>query len=548
MVQRNDRAMAYDARLAGHFNNLRRETMSRRGLLKGAAAGAAAMGLAGAASPFLPGMSVLAQDENTIVFGLEGDVRGLEPALSYDFTANPVACQISEGLMYFAPDGSLQPLLAESFEQPDGTTFIYKLRSGLTFHDGSAVTSADVLASIARVRDPEVAGPMAWMYDDVSAVAEAVDELTVKITIAAPSALFKYVFGTTAGHVVPAAAIEQYGLDLAYNPIGTGPFKFVSWEQGNEIVLERNDNYWMEGPFVDRFIYKIVPDGTTRVTGMKTGDLSMINSVPPDQVETVKAMENVAWQEVVGYTINYYAFNTTKAPFDNPSVRKAVGMAIPWADIMANIVRDTGVQATSTVPSNMPGSAEGELPQPVTDVEGAKALLAEAGYADGFATQIHVIAPNDIWIPQALAVQQALAEIGIQAEINQLPYADMITLEQAGDWEGMKSSQWGSDFPDAAGMLQPLFLSTSVPPQNNHSRYNNPRVDELLAQQDAELDPAAREAMLKEIQTLIAEDAPVLFFEHFKWYMPISTAFTGYEVGPLWYWDCWGRTLRPAGA
>jgi peptide/nickel transport system substrate-binding protein len=215
---------------------------------------------------------------------------------------------------------------------------------------------------------------------------------------------------------------------------------------------------------------------------------------------------------------------------------------------MANIVRDTGVQATSTVPSNMPGSAEGELPQPVTDVEGAKALLAEAGYADGFATQIHVIAPNDIWIPQALAVQQALAEIGITAEINQLPYADMITLEQAGDWEGMKSSQWGSDFPDAAGMLQPLFLSTSVPPQNNHSRYNNPRVDELLAQQDAELDPAAREAMLKEIQTLIAEDAPVLFFEHFKWYMPISTAFTGYEVGPLWYWDCWGRTLRPAGA
>lgn len=546
---------SFDSKMRGFLHGLRGNAMSRRTMLSGAAATAAAATAAAALGksaiagprPGVAGLTMLAQDATTVVFGLEGDVRGLEPALSYDFTANPVVCQITEGLLVFNPDGTLSPLLAESWEHPDALTYTYTLRDGVTFHNGAPVTADDVLASIARVRDPEVAGPMAWMYDDSGAVAEKVDEKTIKITLERPSALFQYVPATTAGHVVPAAAIEEFGLDFFANPVGTGPFKFVKWDQGSEIQLEKNADYWGEGPFFDNITFKVVEEGTTRVTGLSTGDLNMITAVPPDQIETVKGMENVKFSEIVGYTINCVAMRTDSPPFDDLNVRKAVALAIPWADIMANIVRDTGVQAhNTTVPANMPGSAADTLPEPTYDVEAAKALLAESASPDGFSTKYYVIAPNDIWVPQALAVQQALAELNIDVSIEQLPYADMITLQQAGDYEGMMSFQWGSDFPDAVGNLQPLFSSASFPPQNNHAYYSNPEVDQLLIDQDAEIDPVAREELLKQIQTIIAADQPMLFFEHYKWYMPMSTSLTGYEITPLWYWDCWSRTLAPA--
>ena len=140
----------------------------------------------------------------------------------------------------------MEPLLAETFEQPDALTYVYTLRSGITFHNGDPLTVDDVIASIARVRDPEVAGPMGWMYDPVDTI-EKVDESTLQITLTAPSALYRYVAATTAGHVIPASAIEEFGLDLAINPVGTGPYKFVKYDTGSEIELEKNTEYWQEG-------------------------------------------------------------------------------------------------------------------------------------------------------------------------------------------------------------------------------------------------------------------------------------------------------------
>jgi peptide/nickel transport system substrate-binding protein len=518
--------------------------MTRRGLMK-VGAGVAAAGAVAGGTPFLPGLSVLAQDGGTFTFALEGDVRGLEPALAYDFTANPVVCNISEGLMKGLPDGSMEPLLAESYEHPDALTYIYKIRKGVKFHNGEEMTIEDVLASIERVRDPEVASPMAWFFDPVASV-EATDESTLTITLTEPSALFQFVAMTTAGHVVPKSAIEEYGIDFLRNPIGTGPFKFVQWDAGSEIVLEKFEDYWQEGkPYLDRFIYKIVPEGTTRVAGLKNGEVQAFTQVPPDQIETVMGFENVNWTDVVGYTINYATFRCDQPPFDDVRVRRAVAMAIPYDDIMNAIVKETGVQARqSTVPSNMPGSAEDILEPMPYDLEAARALLAETEYADGFSFDYHVIAPNDVWIPMAVAMQDALKELNIEMNIVQYAYADFITLQQAGDYQGMMNTQWASDFPDASGNLIPLFASWNFPPQNNHSYYSNEEVDALLAQSEEELDAEKRHELLVQAQQIIAEDAPMIFWEHFKWYLPMSANFTGYQISPLWYWDSFGRDLQ----
>jgi peptide/nickel transport system substrate-binding protein len=553
-----DPGREFDRRMASYLAGMRHSWTNRRGFVKLAAgsAGAAALtaalgGPSGATSRrILPGLYLLAQDATTVTFGLEGDVRGLEPALAYDFTANPVVCNISEGLMMFTPDGGLEPLIAESFEQPDELTYIYILRDGVVFSDGSPVTIDDVVVSIARVRDPEVAGPLAWMYDVPEASVERTDDKTITITLATPSALFRYVTATTAGHVIPAAAIEEFGLDLLRNPVGTGPYQLVNWAAGTEIVLEKNPNYWQEGkPYFDRFVYKIVEEGTTRVTGLKNDELNMIASVPPDQVEAVMSFENVNFQQVVGYTINMMALRNDQPPFDDINIRKAVCYATPLQSIMENIVGSTGIQSRNTaVPPNMPGSASEDL-QPIPyDLDKAKELMAASSMPNGFSTKLHVIAPNDVYVPEAIAIQEALREINIDVEIVQYAFADFQTLQQAGDYEGIMNFQWGADFPDAAGNLLPLFLSTSVPPQNNHFYYNNPEVDRLLNESESELDQEVRLGMLREVQKLVSEDQPAIFLEHFKWPLPMSTTLAGYTLSPLWYWDSFGRDLVPADA
>jgi peptide/nickel transport system substrate-binding protein len=544
--------------MASYLSELRQSWTSRRGFLKLAAGSAGATALTAAlggpseaaTKRILPGLYVLAQDATTVTYGLEGDVRGLEPALSYDFTANPVVCNISEGLMMFTPDGGLEPLVAQTFEQPDELTYIYSLRDGVVFSDGSPVTIDDVVASIARVRDPEVAGPLAWMYDVPEASVERTDDKTITITLATPSALFRYVTATTAGHVIPAAAIEEFGLDLLRNPVGTGPYQLVNWAAGSEIVLEKNPNYWQEGkPYFDRFVYKIVEEGTTRITGLKNDELNMVAQLPPDQIEAVMGFENVNFQEVVGFTINMMAMRTDQPPFDDVNIRKAVCFATPLQAMMENIVGITGIQSrNTTVPPNMPGSASEELEPIPYDLDRAKELMAASSMPDGFSTKLNVVAPNDVWVPQAIAIQEALQEINIDVEIVQYPYADFITLQQAGDYEGFMNFQWGADFPDAAGNLLPLFLSTNVPPQNNHFYYNNPEVDRLLNESESELDQEVRLGMLREVQKLISEDQPAIFLEHFKWFLPMSTTLTGYTLSPLWYWDSFGRDLVPADA
>jgi peptide/nickel transport system substrate-binding protein len=548
----------FDLRMASYLSELRQAWTSRRGFLKLAAgsAGAAALTAAlggpseAATKRILPGLYVLAQDATTVTYGLEGDVRGLEPALSYDFTANPVVCNISEGLMMFTPEGGLEPLIAEAFEQPDEVTYVYTLRDGVVFSDGSPVTIDDVIASIARVRDPEVAGPLAWMYDVPEATVERTDDKTITITLATPSALFRFVTATTAGHIIPAAAIEQFGLDLLRNPVGTGPYQLANWAAGSEIVLEKNPNYWQEGkPHFDRFIYKIVEEGTTRVTGLKNDELNIVAQLPPDQIEAVMGFENVNFQEVVGYTINIMALRTDQPPFDDVNIRKAISYATPLQAIMENIVGVIGIQSrNTTVPPNMPGSAS-ELLEPVPyDLEKAKELMAASSMPDGFSTRLHVSAPNDVWVPQSIAVQEALRELNIDVEIVQYPYADFITLQQAGDYDGIMNFQWGADFPDAAGNLLPLFLSTNVPPQNNHFYYNNPEVDRLLNESESELDQEVRLELLTEAQKLISDDQPAIFLEHFKWFLPMSATLTGYTLSPLWYWDSFGRDLVPVEA
>ncbi len=536
----------YDRKMYAYFNTLQ-QSVSRRGLLK-AGAGLAGAGAMMAAMPsILPGVGVLAQDGETLTFGLESDPRGVEPALGYDFTANVVICNITEGPTMVDTTGALKPLLAESIEQPDQLTYIYNLRPGVMFHDGTELTAADVIASIERVRNPAIASPMAWMYDVTESI-EATGDMQVTIKLTAPSGTFQYVSSTTAMHVMPKSLIDSTIDTPTQSPIGTGPYKFDSWAAGSEITLQKNDAYWQEGkPYFQTAIFKIITDPTTRTAGLSTGELQMVRDIQPDQLAVVQGIENVELLEVIGYSCEMVVMRNDQEPFNDANVRKAVSMAIDVQSILENLYLGAAVQANSTtVPPTMPGSASEELTPVTFDVEGAKAALAESAYPDGFDTTLLVDSESTLRVAEAQAIQQMLLEIGVNVEIDQVPQADRITAFQTGDYEGMAFHEWGADFPDANGMLLPLFLSTSVPPQNNQSYYSNPDVDALLNGAEAEGDAEKRTQMLIDAQKLIAADMPLIWLDHNKWFMAMDKSLTGYTMHPLFYWDAFLRDLTKA--
>jgi peptide/nickel transport system substrate-binding protein len=547
-VANEDSGRLFDQRMHSYMRALREQAMSRRGLMKMTGGMAAATAMAAVVPCVAPGVMVLAQDSDTITMGLESDLRGVEPALGYDFTANPVICNITEGLMALDAESKLYPLLAETFENPDAQTFIYTLRPNIPFHDGTIMTVDDVIASIGRVRAPEIASPMAWMFDPVDTIEKTDDmQLTIKTKVA--SATFPFVLATTAGHVMPKALIDSTPDLPTQEPIGTGPYKFVKWEAGSAVTLVKHDAYWQTGkPYFQNAVFKIVPDGTTRVAGLKSGDLTMIRDIPPDQLSIVQGLPDITFQEVVGFTSNQIFMVNNKPPFDDIKVREAVSKAINYDEIMTNLVGNTGVRSVSTtVPPGMPGSAESELTVMPYDVEAAKAALTASSQPNGFKTTLTVDAESSQRTAEAQAIQQMLAEIGVEVEISKIPQADRITALQTGDYEGMIFHEWGADFPDANGMLLPLFHSRNVPPQNNGSYYSNPEVDALLDAADADVSDA-RLATLIDAQKKIAADMPIVWLDHFKWFLPMKAGLTGYTIRPLFYWDSFLRDLKPEGA
>jgi ABC-type transport system substrate-binding protein len=235
-----------------------------------------------------------------------------------------------------------------------------------------------------------------------------------------------------------------------------------------------------------------------------------------------------------------------EAPFDDPKVRQAVNHAIDIDSIIKNIVGPTGIRAhNTTVPPYMRGNASNLLDPLPFDPEKARRLLAEAGFPNGFKTKLTIVAENGVAEAEAIKIQEDLDAINIEVEIVRLPYAEYVSLETVENYEGMLWVFWASDFPDAAGLLQPHFHSRNIL-VSNLAYYANPEVDALLDESEGELNDEQRNRLLIEVQKLVAADQPYIFIDHFNWFLPMSTHLTGYKLTPMWMWDCFSRNLRPA--
>ncbi len=498
-----------------------------------------------------------------LTIGLEVDIQSMDPAFSYDFYTNQVVNQVTEGLLKFENGETIVPNLAESVENPDPLTYVYKLRQGVKFHDGSPMTVEDVIFSLERIRNPKTASYVGWMYGSVDKI-EKVDDQTVKISLKQPDAFWQYVLATTAGHVVSKAHYEANTTTFGKpegGVIGTGPFKFVSWSTGSEIVLERHDDYWDKangGPYLDKVTLKILPEATTRVAGLQTGELGLVMGpgVPADQVPVIAKMDPVKLTLTESYLNDWIAFNTQRPPFDNVKVRQALNYAVDKAQVTQTLLGEAGTVA-KTVPIGPRiwvfdrekwQAAYDQLPDYTKNLEKAKQLLAESGAAEQLNGKAITVDDNPVRLGQALALQAAAKELGVELAIKKVTGQELnsITFAGARDYD-LLANAWGSDFPDPAGNLLPTFHSRNVGDGgSNFANYKNPQLDQLLDQQSA-ADQAKRTDLMIQAQQIIADQSVWIVFDHPKQILALNQAYSGYEITPLWYWDAFAKNLRKAG-
>jgi oligopeptide transport system substrate-binding protein len=463
------------------------------------------------------------------VITFNNDLTTLDPHVGYDWQNWSVIKSIFDGLMDYKPGTTeLDPDLAESYTvSEDGLTYTFKLRDGLKFHNGRAVTSADVKYSLERAVTPATQSPgggyfsMIKGYDEVSGgkatTLEGIatpDDKTVVITLTRPDATFLHLMAINFSYVVPKEEVEKAGADWGKMPVGTGAFKFVEWVPGQKITLERNPDYFRKGvPYLDRVTFEFGQDPTVAVLRLKNGEVDIVgDGIPPAQFAEIMADPATKDLIAVGEQLHtgYVTMNVTQPPFDNVKVRQAVNMAINKERI-TRLINNRGTPANQALPPAMPGYNPDNKGY-AYDPEGAKKLLAEAG-ASEITTELYTmnVDPN----PRiAQAIQQDLAAVGIKAEIRSLAQAEVIAAGGAGKapmiWSG--GMAWIADFPDPANFYYGILgCAGAVEGGWNWSKYCNKELDQRAEKADAMVGADQQEARIAEWRAIfdkVLEDAP----------------------------------------
>lgn len=463
----------------------------------------------------------------TITFN--NDLTTLDPHVGYDWQNWSVIKSIFDGLMDYKPGTTeLEPDLAESYTvSDDGLTYTFKLRDGVTFHNGRVMTSADVKYSFERAVNPATQSPgggyfgMIAGYDDVAggkATAlsgiETPDDKTVVFKLTRPDATFLHLMAINFGYVVPKEEVEKAGADWGKQPVGTGAFKFTEWAPGQYIKLERNKDYFRAGvPYLDNVTFEFGQDPTVAVLRLKKGEIDIVgDGIPPAQFAEI--MADPANKDLIAegnqLHTGYVTMNVTQAPFDSVKVRQAVNMAINKERIV-RLINNRAAPASQALPPAMPGY-NAENKGYAYDPEGAKKLLAEAG-AGEITTELYVmnVDPN----PRiAQAIQQDLAAVGIKAEIRSLAQAEVIAAGGAGKapmiWSG--GMAWIADFPDPANFYYGILgCAGAVEGGWNWSKYCNKALDERATKADAMVKDDQKDARIAEWKAVFDEvlkDAP----------------------------------------
>lgn len=458
--------------------------------------------------------------KDTLVYALNTDVQSLDPQIQNDTTSEQVVKMLYNTLLKFEDDGTVVGDLAESWSvSEDKLTWTFNLKQGVKFHNGKELTSADVKATFDRALNAEAGGLRTTEIIKMFTAVEAPDPYTVTITTDGPYGPMESLMCNMSLGIMDADYIEQYGLDLGTSvegENGTGPFKVVSWERDQEIVVERFDDYFGTPAKLKTVVYTVIPEAASRVIALETGEVDVIDKPTNEDLERLEAdTENFTVLRKPTISQRLFRFGCNDPIISNTKVRQAIVYAIDRQAIIDALFTGSGYPSTAPLaPVTFGYSDLGEIEQ---DLELAKSLLAEAGYPDGFDTKIVTTERYQNGIELAEIISQQLAEIGINAKIEVWEWSAL-----SASWNGITADEFdqpifimgaGPSMRDADGGLRGLYTTSETGLNDrNYGFYSNAEVDALIEQGMQETDQQKRVEIYKEAMEILYREDPVAFW------------------------------------
>ncbi|MBL3554079.1 ABC transporter substrate-binding protein [Rhodovulum sulfidophilum] len=482
----------------------------------------------------------------SLTVGLAASTTSMDPQFYVVGPNSAMARNIFDGLVNQDDKQQIQPALAVSWSVIDDTTWEFRLREGVTFHDGSDFTAEDVVASLNRVPMASKNSPSSFMpYVKAITSVEAVDPLTVRITTAAPTPLLPNDLSRIA--ILPAedAEVTTEEMNAGKGVIGTGPFEFVSWVPDSEVKVARNDAYWAGPAAWEEVTFKVFKNNSARVAAMLSGDVDMIESIPTADTRRLKSADDLKVVSVAGNRVMYLHMDQGrevspfatgpdgKNPLRDARVRRALSLSLNREAIVDRIMDGQGVPAGQLVPEGYFGFDPSIKVDPY-DPAKAKQLLAEAGYPDGFKLTFHASNdryPNDSRVAQAIG--QFFSRIGIDTSVETLPAS--VYFSRASNLEfsfimGGAAVETG----EASGVLGPLLETYGDSAgRGNRGRYSNPDFDAALQQARQTLDAPTRRDLLQKATRIAMTDLGVIpvFYLANTWALEDGLSYPGRSDG-----------------
>ena len=488
--------------------------------LKVAFVSCAAMLLAACSSP-----QDTAGVKDTIVVAQRSDAKTLDPHTTNDQPSSRVAVQIYSQLVETDKNMEIVPGLAESWEQLDPKTTLFRLRQGVKFHNGEELKASDVKFTLDRMMASPTVAHIVGALESV----EVVDEYSVAIKTKEPFGPLLYHLSHTAASILNEKTVTEAGDNYGQNPVGTGPFEFVRWSIGDSVTLKAFDDYYGGKQEIPNVVFRNIAEGTNRAIALETGEVDISYDIEPIDKATISSKDSLKLIEGESLSITYFGFNINKAPYDNVKVRQAIAYAMNTADIIDAVVMGGGLPANSPISNRVFGHTP-EAKQYEQDYDKARQLMKEAGYENGFKTTLWV-SDNPVRIQIAQVIQAQLREIGIDMAIDVVEWGAFLDGTSRGDHETFMMG-WVTVTGDADYGLYSLFNSATQGSAGNRSFYQNPAIDQMLEAARVSSDMDKRRKLYGDIQVTLQQELPTIsIFNEFQ-NAGMQSNVSGFELAP----------------
>jgi peptide/nickel transport system substrate-binding protein len=485
--------------------------------------------------------------DDVIVIGQIAEPKSMDPHVATSLNDFRILVNIYEGLVRFRDDTlEPEPGLARRWNvSDDGRRYTFRLRENVRFHDGTAFDADAVKFNFERMLNENhpfhATGPfpLSFFFEKVEAV-EVIDRYTVAFQLAEPFAPLLSNLAYPIGLMVSPEAVRRHGIGYGRRPAGTGPFRFVDWQPGRRVMLERNPDYWGKPARPGVLVFSPITDAMTRVAELMAGSIDVATELSPDNVALLRGDPRFRVHEQTGPHLWFVILNTRAKPFRDRRARQAVNYAIDKRGLVENVLRNTATVAAGPVPKAF-GWAYNEAVEPYPhDPERAKGLLRQAGFGDGIV--VRLLAPTSgsgmlAPVQMAAAIQGDLAKAGVDVRIETYEWNTFLAKVNQGltGQAEMAEMAWMTNDPDT---LPYLALRSAATPEHggfNSGYYENPQVDALIERARTATHRAERARLYRKLQRIVHDDAPWVFVANWRQNAVTTRRLKGFALQPSFF-------------